>query len=293
MRILFSLITVVVIFSSCSENHFREDKIFAGGIYAPASTLNLGKQVYTEYCMACHGVEGDGAGVASKGMKVPPRDFRTGVIKFGDVVAGDLPHDESIIKLLRAGLHGTAMLPWDLSDDQATAVVQYIKTFAPKVWEGKDKELGKKIKVSMDPYKAALKSSVIQKGKEAYHMIANCQSCHRAYATKPELQSMSMKYEGVKIDEFDEDLYLPKAQYYDDWNTQVLPPDFTYHELRSINNLEDIYFRLAAGVGGGVMPSWQGTIEEDQIWAIAYYVKYLMDLKENKTARKELLNSLK
>ena len=84
---------------SCTESHFREDKIFAGGLYVKKEVLNTGKQIYTEYCMPCHGVDGDGKGVAAKAMKVPPRDFTSGVFKFGEVPAGELPHDKHLFKI--------------------------------------------------------------------------------------------------------------------------------------------------------------------------------------------------
>ena len=87
---VLSLVTLV----SCSESHFKEDKIFAGGVYVTAKQLNDGKSLYTEYCMACHGVKGDGNGVSSKGLSVPPRNFKLGQYKFGRVVSGELPHDE-------------------------------------------------------------------------------------------------------------------------------------------------------------------------------------------------------
>ena len=37
------------------------------------------------------------------------------------------------------GLHGSAMLPWDLTEKQMFQVMSYVKTFAPKTWEGKIK----------------------------------------------------------------------------------------------------------------------------------------------------------
>ena len=124
----------------CEPSDFREGVIMAGGKYVPADTLNKGKQIYQEYCMACHGVNGDGKGVAAKGLEVPPRNFTLGIIKFGDVVSGERPHDEAIYKTLDHGLNGTAMLPWDLKEEQKEAVWQYIKTFSPDTWVGKDKD---------------------------------------------------------------------------------------------------------------------------------------------------------
>ena len=145
------IITAFIALVSCSESHFKEDKIFAGGVFAPAKAMNDGKSVYTEYCMPCHGVNGDGLGTSAKGLAVIPRNFKLGQFKFGRVVSGELPHDEDFYKILREGLTGTAMLPWkELSDKQMFNLVQYIKTFAPAKWEGADKKLGDSIIVTKD-----------------------------------------------------------------------------------------------------------------------------------------------
>ncbi|OUR93145.1 hypothetical protein A9Q84_21845 [Halobacteriovorax marinus] len=274
-------------FTSCSENHFREDKIFAGGKYVTAKTLNKGKLIYTEYCMPCHGVDGDGKGVASKGMKVPPRDFTTGIFKFGVVSSGELPHDEHIFDLLKNGLSGTAMLPWDLKEGQAEAVVQYIKTFAPKIWEGKELKLGDKVELVKDPYGLAHMTAAISKGKEIYHGEANCQSCHRAYVGLPELG----KYQEENPSEIDMEVYTQKPQE-TEWGFQNIPPDFTWDLIRSAKTVKEIAYRIAAGVGGTSMPAWKETITDDQIWAVSYYVKSLVDMKDTQ-ARKDLMAKIK
>lgn len=272
---------------SCQENHFREDKIFAGGLYVKKDALNKGKQIYTEYCMACHGVDGDGKGVASKAMKVPPRDFTKGVFKFGDVVAGELPHDEHLYKILDHGLNGTAMLPWDLTLAQKYQVVQYIKTFAPQVWEGKDKKIGEAIVLTKDPYGEAHKQAAIEAGKKIYHVDASCWSCHRAYVSKQELAQLTDQ----KVSDIGNDSFEVKLQE-TEWGFKNLPPEFTWNSVRSATTVEEIYIRLSAGVGGTAMPSWKGTLEDDQIWALSHYVKYLMDFKDS-PARVEFLKSIK
>ena len=58
--IVFS--TSLVLLTGCEPSEFREGKVFAGGKYVSAATLNKGKQIYMEYCMACHGEKGDGKG---------------------------------------------------------------------------------------------------------------------------------------------------------------------------------------------------------------------------------------
>jgi len=284
------LILFVASLTSCNENAFHKDKIFAGGVIATKAQLNSGKQVYMEYCMACHGAKGDGKGVASKGMSNPPRNFTLGIIKFGKVVSGDLVHDDTLISIIKKGLHGSGMLPWDVSEIQALNVVQYIKTFAPDTWEGKDKTLGEKIKITKNPYGIARNSSAITRGREVYHLEAQCWTCHRAYAGKAELDAMSMKVNGEKFEDYDEEMYQLKIQE-GDHGYKNMPPDFTWHAVKSASTVEELYVRIAAGVGGTTMASWQDTIEDDDIWAVAHYVKYLMDLKD-KQERNELIGKL-
>jgi mono/diheme cytochrome c family protein len=285
-------ITALTALVSCSESHFKEDKIFAGGVYAPATALNAGKTTYTEYCMPCHGVNGDGKGTSAKGLQVPPRNFTQGLYKFGQVVSGELPHDEHFYKILKEGLTGTAMLPWkELSDIQMFNLVQYIKTFAPDKWVGAEKKLGDVITLTKDPFGDAHKESAIQKGKEVYHAVAQCWTCHRAYVSKNEFSEISQKINDKPVTEFDPDMFHVKLQP-NEYGASSMPPEFTYDSVRSANTVEELYIRISAGIGGTSMPSWKGTLQDDEIWAVAHYVKSLMDMK-NTPKRTQLLEAAK
>jgi mono/diheme cytochrome c family protein len=285
MKQLFSrLLPLALLFTTvaCSDNTFKEDKVFAGGLVVSRHDLNAGKMLYTEYCMACHGAEGDGRGIAAKGMQVPPRDLTMGVYKFGTVLAGELPHDEDFYKALREGLHGTAMLPWDMSDHQMYQVVQYIKTFAPEAWEGKDKELGNKITiVERDPYGKAHRNAALERGKVVYHATAQCIACHRAYVSFPELSKINEQEFGSALDVafYDPDMYFSRPQP-SQYGFSTLPPDMTWHHVRSAQTVDEIYIRLLAGVGGTAMPSWEGTLSNEDIWAVSHYVHHLMQLRD-------------
>jgi hypothetical protein len=64
----------------------------------------------------------------------------------------------------------------------------------------------------------------------------------------------------------------------------ILPPDFTRMDLRSVRKdhaMEDLYRIVAAGIGGASMPQWRGSLPEEDIWAVVYYVKSLVDLKSD------------
>ena len=70
-----------------------------GGKKVSARALTNGSQQFEIYCSACHGVNGDGKGPASIGLRPPPRDFRQGQFKFGSV-SGGLPSDEDFARII-------------------------------------------------------------------------------------------------------------------------------------------------------------------------------------------------
>ena len=108
----------------------------------------------------------------------------------------DLPHDEDLYRIVQGGLHGTAMLPWDIPKVELEKIVQYIKTFAPQRWEKKKKN-GEPVKtldpfeITEDPWKGK-EAEGIQKGKELYHLRAECLNCHPSYETKKDLYELSV-----------------------------------------------------------------------------------------------------
>ena len=267
---------------SCNGSEFQETKIFAGDKHITASTLNLGKATYQEYCISCHGEKGMGDGVASKGMYPPPRNLTLGIYKFADVVSGELPRDEDFERIIRHGLNGTAMLPWDISDERLSAVIQYIKTFAPTVWEGPEKVVGVPFELPADPFGDTYKHQAIEKGKRAYHITAACTQCHRGYESKENISKYNVEINKValKADEFAADLFQIKPQD-GDFNYKVVPPDFTFHPLRTITDVNSIVRRLMYGVTGSGMPGWKDVVTDEELWALAYYVQYLQGLKES------------
>ena len=298
---LFSFIVLMASLPACNSGDFRESKTFAGGMTVSADQLNLGKRIYLEHCYACHGLDGGGNGPAAKGLVPPPRNFKQGLFKFGHVLAGSGPlSDADLYRIVSKGLHGSAMLPWDLEKPGLMAVIQYIKTFAPKVWEGEDKKLGEEVALSKDPYGLAHRSSALAKGKEVYHLEANCQTCHRAYVSKEEFQAMNLKVNGDKLelDDIEEDFHELKNQESEylfdgtERSAKTLPPDFTWHPIRSAQTAEELFLRLKAGVGGTTMPSWHEVLSDDDIWAVSHYVRFLMDLREQPRARRAFMQAV-
>jgi mono/diheme cytochrome c family protein len=282
--------------SACGEGQAPMQPLtLAGGTVISAERLEHGREKYTLYCRACHGDKGDGRGPAGIGLRPPPRNFTDPTFKFGGVEAGSLPPDAELIRIVKGGLAGTAMLPWQIPDADLADAIQYIKTFSP-VW-GED-EPGVPVEIGEDPWKGK-EQEAVAKGKIVYHGLAQCLKCHPAYATKQEIWDATKEATGEgSTSAFREGMYFPEAKYSDAYKYKILPPDFTRHTVRSGNlraqvTPTDLFRTIASGIGGTAMPMWKGSIEDADIWAIAYFVDSLIRIKDTPEAEKlrnDLLN---
>jgi mono/diheme cytochrome c family protein len=265
---------------------FKEPLKLAGGHTISVAQLQSGRDGYMQYCRPCHGEKGDGKGPAALGLRPPPRDFTLGLFKFAAVAGGSLPRDEDLVRIARNGLHGTAMLAWDVPERRLQDIVQYLKTFSPR-W--KEEEAGEAITASPDPWAQHPADGVVR-GRKLYHGLAQCLGCHPAYASRREIDDASRELTGNPTTDFRPDLYgaLLKES---DYGAKLLPPDFTRSELRSIragHEAEDLYRVIASGVGGTAMPSWKGSLPEEDVWALVHYVSSLVDSKDTPVAARLL-----
>jgi mono/diheme cytochrome c family protein len=263
-----------------------------GGREVPAETLAHGERAYMLYCRSCHGDKGDGKGPAAKGLRPPPRDFTQGTFKFAAVPGGTLPNDEDLVRIVTAGLHGTAMLAWDdIPAPDLQAIIQYLKTLSPR-W--KEEEPGEAIRPTPDPWKGK-EAEGVARGRALYHGLAQCSGCHPAYLSRQGIDEASRQLTGSPTVEFRDDMYGSSLKD-SDFGVKILPPDFTRTPLRSIrpaNRLEDLYRVGAAGVGGTAMPTWRGSLPEDDIWALAHYVESLAAMAGTDAPRQLLESNLR
>jgi mono/diheme cytochrome c family protein len=267
---------------------FRQAVVLGGRRVTPAA-LEHGRDLYTHYCRACHGDAGDGHGVAAAGLQPPPRDLRLGVYKFGLVAAGQLPSDADLARIIRGGLHGTAMLAWDVPTAELDDLVQYVKAFSPR-W--RSEVAGEPIVLTLDTW-AGREPAAIDRGRRVYHGLAQCAvACHPNYATKPEIYAFTRELTGLDVRGFRDDLYDPVAKE-SDFGFKIAPPDFTFNVLRAGDSVIDIYRVIAAGVGGTAMPTWKNVLPESDLWALAHYVRSLAVLRgtpEGEALRAQLLS---
>lgn len=89
--------------------------------------LKQGAEVYSRYCLQCHGVTGDGTGPASVYLIPRPRDYRPGVFKFTSTKYGAKPLRDDLIRTVKRGIRGTSMPSFNLlPPGDLAAVVDYV-----------------------------------------------------------------------------------------------------------------------------------------------------------------------
>jgi mono/diheme cytochrome c family protein len=278
--LLFACAAAVAVAGACKgyrTKGFKESATL-GGKVVPAQILTEGERSYTLYCRACHGDKGDGKGPAALGLRPPPRDFTLGSFKFAAVPGGTLPNDDDFVRVVRFGLHGTAMRAWDgVPEKNLLEIIQYLKTFSTR-W--KEEQPGERIVPTPDAWKGK-EAEGVARGKAVYHGMAQCLTCHPSYASKQYVSDSSTKLTGNPITDFRADMYGSELKD-SDYGVKLLPPDFTRTDLRSVrpdHQLEDLYRVIASGVGGTAMPTWKGSLPEEDIWALVHFVDSLEKLK--------------
>ncbi len=229
--------------------------IFAGFSLAQAQQPDLGteeqrqagKILYDEKCAQCHGINGDGKGVAGDYFKPKPRDFTRGTYKIRTTKTGELPTDQDLKDIIRKGMPYTGMPPWpDLSDQQITNLMYYIKTFSDAF---ADPEY---IPQESDLTNAPAYSEESALAGRAVFEANECIACHGNFG-----RSDGATATGIS----------------DDWGDHIRPADMTKRwTFRGGSTREDIYRTFLTGMNGTPMPSYDGLITPEDQWRLVDYV---------------------
>lgn len=94
---------------------------------APAQLdVRVGEQIYRQYCVACHGPNGDARTALGQQLRPRPRDFTR-------VKEMESLSDETLAQSITHGVPGSAMAPWDgvLNRDDVRRVLLYIRQTFP------------------------------------------------------------------------------------------------------------------------------------------------------------------
>jgi cytochrome c oxidase cbb3-type subunit I/II len=210
-----------------------------------ADLRELGREVFVDHCVGCHGARGDGAGRAATFLSPLPRDFTAGVFKFRSTPSGALPTDGDLFRTITRGVRWTAMPTWhEVPDKQRIAVVAYLKTLSTR-W----KEDAVEPALPLPPPPRAT-PELLARGKALYAQ-AKCAECHG---------------EGGRGDG-------PSAEsLHDDFQRPIRPTDFTRGQLKGGGSVSDVYRTMTTGLDGTPMPSFADSMSDAERWAIAYHV---------------------
>ena len=219
-----------------------------------------GRAIYFRRCSFCHGLLGDGEGPAAKYLDPRPRDFTLGTFKFRTTQSGELPTDEDLFRTVSRGLLGTAMQAFDsdrlkngLSEDERWAVIAYIKTFAPEFDDPEFDPVTTGKVIALPANQPPSSPETIAKGKEVFER-AKCWSCHG------------------KLGRGDGNKEFRK----DNWGFPIRIRNVTHPwKIKAGGEVEDIYMRFTSGISGTPMPSFVKTMNEDDRWSLATYIKSL------------------
>lgn len=210
-----------------------------------------GRQVYEASCAICHGIGGDGKGMAAHMFRTQPRDFRHGLFKFRSTPSGSLPTDNDLLKVVTQGIRWTAMVSRaDLFEADRRAVVQYIKTFSPRFT---DERFSSPVAITPAPPKS---QDLVGQGRRLYQ-DADCGKCH----------GESGRGNG------------PSALGIDNWGWPSQASDLTWRPLKRGSAFDGIYLTIFTGLSGTPMPSYGDSLDSQQIWALVYYLESLVPVE--------------
>lgn len=247
------------------------------------SHLRQGSDVYSRYCAHCHGVTGDGNGIAAAYMIPKPRDYRLGIFKFTSTTYGSKPVREDLIRTVKRGIRGTSMPSFSLLPPrELEEVVDYVLVLTHRgeleAQLAEEAEFSDSIAPSKVPEFISTilgrwnqsRSQVVfpttsmpqftadhlERGKKAFLTIG-CNQCHG--------------------DDGRGQLATNVGQ--DAWGNPTKAADLTSGMLRGGTEPLDIYRHIDAGINGTPMPSFHAALqkEPETIWNLVGYVLQVAD----------------
>jgi len=211
-----------------------------------------------------------------------PRDFRQGRFKFAGVEDRGLPDDEELLRVLRAGLRGTAMPAWnDLSDGELSAVIDFIKTFSLE-GQGFRSERLRATTVAPPSPSPSVTEELLVKGEKLYHSHFECAKCHPAYASPA---AFALWGQSPRADA----PYQPAPKWSPNYGQVLVPPDFLRHDLKSVRQRNgrlsriDLHRTISYGLQGP-MPGY-GHLGAEDVWAVVEYVASLAERRGTDAGR--------
>ena len=254
---------------------------------ADRTQLKRGAAVFAERCVQCHGVDGDGLGIAAQYLSPKPRDYTKGIFKFTSTPYGAKPRRSDILRTLRRGVTGTSMPSFkDLPPEDLDAVADYVIYLSQRgelendmvMMAVDDEELdpdyiNETVTGIRDRWHEAqsqlvmpvtpmppMTAETIAKGHELF-LKRECNKCHGENGRGGSLGNVDVGN--------------------DAWGHKAAAADLTSGMFRGGGRPIDIYRRIYSGINGTPMPAFDKMFakEPDDIW---YLVQFIRDTGERR-----------
>jgi mono/diheme cytochrome c family protein len=238
--------------------------------------------LYEQHCAACHGLKGDGNGLAARFLFPKPRDFQSGHFRLVSTT-NNVPTASDLDLVLVRGMPGSSMPPWpNLGQEDRRLLAERVMEFRREGIRERERksaeEFGEKVDeaevaelvhdlttpgpvAEVQPLLACTPES-IARGRELY-LTRGCAGCH-ANDGSGRVQQKMVDAEG-----------LPSTA-----------RDLTRGIFKGNPDEISIYRRTQTGIPGTPMPATQQMTHE-QISDLVYFV---LSLSDEKTRNETVLN---
>ena len=204
----------------------------------PAGDRTAGLKLFGNYCVGCHGMKGEGDGPAAAGLRPKPANL-----------AAHRYTREQIVTVLWRGVAGTSMPAWrDQPRDRIASLVEYVAGLGEQAGQsaGLGEQAGLRTVEVGAPADAYVGRPALQGRQDndlgARVYAANCSQCHGERGGGDGFSAASLAVAPA--------------------NFQRQQPSLGY-ALRAI----------AVGVEGTPMAPWTSRLSEDEVLAVAHYVR--------------------
>ena len=228
------------------------------------SVKGNGPDLYSRYCVQCHGETGDGKGELAPMLLPPPRDFTRGIFK-GRSSHPELPPTST--DLMRSMIHGiplSGMLSYSfIGTPEQVALIGQLQDLAkghfPKGF-GFPLKSGNFHRDAGMPFPTP---ETIARGRALFERF-NCVACHGEKGdgkgrVSDTLVDTVVVHDGMEFER-------PSSV-----------RDFTQGVYSGGPNVRHMYLRVSGGVQGTVMPPFATSVAVEDRWALTHYVMSLSE----------------
>lgn len=245
-----------------------------------ADHLAHGAEVYRLRCAACHGVTGDGNGLAASTMHPLPRDYRLGIFKFTSTTNGQKPLREDLLRTIRRGARGTSMPAFGLlPEEDLQAVVDYVLVLTHRgemellLAEEGDSEGAIDPANAKDYGKSILRQWTTAEQNKIYPKTAEPPYTWDSIALGREA-FVSTTGDCFKCHDKDGSARVTESVGKDPWGHPARAADITSGMFHGGATSEDIYRRIYAGVTPMPAFALKYADKPEMIWHLVHFVQY-------------------